>query len=188
MKYSDLIDLPKPGTYNIGLVSAKNSDMLKYFGHPVLDGKYDPKGKCMSPNDPEFQKRVASRKVGPFRATGLLPALDSLKSIFERVEREVPDLYPLLRNNGMLCSRYTRIKGKIGPGISNHSWGTALDMFIEGDTEKQGDNKVQRGLLILANYFNAAGWYWGAAFPTEDGMHFEVSRGLLTQWKKDGLI
>ncbi|QKZ48155.1 hypothetical protein HWN45_31825 (plasmid) [Pseudomonas aeruginosa] len=105
MKYSDLIDLPKPGTYNIGLVSAKNSDMLKYFGHPVLDGKYDSKGKCMSPNDPEFQKRVASRKVGPFRATGLLPALDSLKSIFERVEREVPDLYPLLRNNGMLCSR-----------------------------------------------------------------------------------
>ncbi|MCT4839885.1 M15 family metallopeptidase [Pseudomonas aeruginosa] len=45
-----------------------------------------------------------------------------------------------------------------------------------------------RGLLILANYFNAAGWYWGAAFPTEDGMHFEVSRGLLAQWKKDGLI
>nr|AVE20891.1 (acyl-carrier-protein) S-malonyltransferase [Pseudomonas aeruginosa] len=61
-------------------------------------------------------------------------------------------------------------------------------MFIDGDTEKQGDNKVQRGLLILANYFNAAGWYWGAAFPTEDGMHFEVSRGLLAQWKKDGLI
>lgn len=77
MKYSDLIDLPKPGTYNIGLVSAKNSDMLKYFGHPVLDGKYDPKGKCMSPNDPEFQKRVASRKVGPFRATGLLALMEN---------------------------------------------------------------------------------------------------------------
>jgi hypothetical protein len=29
---------------------------------------------------------------------------------------------------------------------------------------------------------NQHGWYWGAAFRTEDAMHFEASRSLISQW------
>jgi hypothetical protein len=52
----------------------------------------------------------------------------------------------------------------------------------------QGDDECFRGLLILSRYFNAAGWYWGVTFPTEDGMHFEVAESTLRQWKKDGKL
>ena len=77
---------------------------------------------------------------------------------------------------------------KIGPSISNHSWGTAIDINVGGVLDKQGNNLTQRGLLVAAPYFNDAGWYWGAAFGTEDAMHFEVSKGTLQSWKVSGKI
>ncbi|MFP3681206.1 M15 family metallopeptidase [Pseudomonas sp. SIMBA_041] len=188
MDYLELIALPPKDTFNKGLTSPRNADMLGFFGHPVVGGQYDPKGKCKAPDNPDFKKRLETRNVGPLKVTGLKPALDSLVSIFSRVNLEVPDLYAILKTQGMLCSRYTKINGRIGPSISNHSWGTALDVQLESDLDPQGDGKIQRGLLILSTYFNSAGWYWGAAFPVEDGMHFEVSKGLLANWKKAGLI
>jgi hypothetical protein len=91
----------------------------------------------------------------------------------------------------MLCSRFTKIKQKdgslkIGPGVSNHSWGAALDINLGGNLDAQGNDRTQRGLLILSTYFNAAGWYWGAAFPVEDAMHFEASTSLLARWRAGG--
>jgi len=108
-----------------------------------------------------------------------------------RVKQEVPELYGILASSGMLCARFTKIRQpdgsmKIGPGVSNHSWGAALDINLGGKLDPQGNNKTQRGLLILSTYFNAAGWYWGAAFPVEDAMHFEASRSLLARWKAAG--
>lgn len=188
MNYLELIPVPHKDTFNKGLTSPRNADMLGIFGHPVQGGLYDPKGKCTAPNNLEFKKRLETRSVGPFRVTGLKPVLSSLEEVFGRVKMEVPDLYAILQTQGMLCSRFTKIKGKIGPTISNHSWGTALDVQLQGALDHQGDGMIQRGLLILSTYFNSAGWYWGAAFPVEDGMHFEVSKSLLANWKKAGLV
>ena len=45
-----------------------------------------------------------------------------------------------------------------------------------------GLNETQFGLLILAEYFNDEGWYWGAAYNREDSMHFEVGEETLRAW------
>ena len=54
--------------------------------------------------------------------------------------------------------------------------------------DARGDNKVQFGLTLIAPIFNRHNWYWGAGFPTEDGMHFEVSLQLLRQWRDSGKL
>ena len=193
MDYLELVAVPPRTTFNIGLTSPKNSDMLALFGHPVKDGKYHPDGSCTPANNPAFLARLATENVGPFRATGLTPALASMREILERVRIELPDLHAIIGTAGMQCARFTKIRKpggglRIGPGVSNHSWGTAIDLKLGGQLDAQGNGRTQRGLLILSSYFNAAGWYWGAAFPTEDAMHFEVSRSLLARWKQVGLI
>lgn len=193
MSYTDLVNVPPKDTFNLGLTSPRNKDMLNYFGHPVRHGRYNADGSCSTPNNTTFSNRLRTRSVGPFRTTGIEPAIESLKDVFSRVESEVPDLYAILGTAGMQCARYTKIKRpdgsiRIGPNLSNHSWGTAIDIKLDGQLDAQGNNKVQRGLLILSSYFNSAGWYWGAAFPTEDAMHFEASRSLLARWKRDGAI
>jgi hypothetical protein len=136
---------------------------------------------------------LKTQSVGPFRVTGILPALESLTEILARVKTEIPALYNVLGTAGMHCARYVKIRRndgslQIGPSISNHSWGTAVDIKLSGRLDRQGDGKTYRGLLVLSSYFNAAGWYWGAAFPTEDAMHFEVSKSLLARWKRAGKI
>jgi hypothetical protein len=42
---------------------------------------------------------------------------------------------------------------------------------------------VQYGMALIAPIFNQFAWYWGAAFPLEDGMHFEGSKKLIDDWK-----
>jgi hypothetical protein len=44
------------------------------------------------------------------------------------------------------------------------------------------------GLTILADFFEAEGWIWGAGFGREDSMHFEVSREMIEQWRAEGKI
>ncbi len=193
MSYLDVVPVPPPSTFNIGLNSPNNADMIGYFGHPVKGGRYRPDGQCTHADAPGFSRLVATRNVGPFRATGIRPALASLTEILARVATELPDLHALLQTEGMLCCRFTKIRQKdgsikIGPSISNHAWGTAIDIKLAGRLDRQGDGRTQRGLLVLSTYFNAAGWYWGAAFPTEDAMHFNVSRSLLATWRRAGKI
>jgi hypothetical protein len=193
MDYLELIPMPPKSTLNLGLTSPGNNYLLELFGHPVLGGKYRADGKCTTPDNGELNALLVTKSVGPFRVTGLKPAVESLEDIFTRVRIEVPGLYAILGTSGMLCSRFTKIKQsdgsfKIGPKVSNHSWGAALDINLGGKLDTPGNNKTQRGLLILSTYFNSAGWYWGGAFPTEDAMHFEASKSLLSKWHKAGQI
>ena len=93
----------------------------------------------------------------------------------------------------MTCARKVRIRRpdgsiRLGRNPSNHSRGMAIDITLNGVTDTQGDNKCFRGLLILSRYFNAAGWFWGVTFPTEDGMHFEVAESTLKRWKREGKL
>ena len=79
----------------------------------------------------------------------------------------------------MLCCRLVRGSAS---AISNHSWGTAIDLTLNGVLDAYGDDKVQHGLTLIAPIFNRHGWYWGAVFRKEDGMHFEASRDLIDRW------
>jgi D-alanyl-D-alanine carboxypeptidase len=75
---------------------------------------------------------------------------------------------------------------------SNHSWGAAIDIKINNQLDSISDGKTQLGLLELYPYFREAGWYWGAVFNRgkmkDDSMHFEASKELLDDWKKQGLL
>lgn len=62
-------------------------------------------------------------------------------------------------------------------------WGTAIDLKLDGKLDVRGNNKVHYGLSLIAPIFNKHGWFWGAAYRTEDAMHFEVSINKLKQWK-----
>ena len=192
MGFLDKIPLPPKTTFNVGLTPAGNATMLGLFGHPVQNAAYLPSGDCTPANNATFVKLLETRTVGPFTVTGLKPALDSMAQILGRVKTEVPDLYNALGTAGMHCARFRKITKngvlKIGPNISNHSWGTAVDIKLAGQLDKQGDGITLRGLLVLSAFFNAASWYWGAGFSTEDAMHFEVSKSLLAKWKQAGAI
>ena len=70
--------------------------------------------------------------------------------------------------------------------VGSHAWGAAVDLTLARDLDQMGDDATQFGLVTIAEYFNDAGWYWGAGYDREDSMHFEVGEALLRKWKSDG--
>jgi D-alanyl-D-alanine carboxypeptidase len=186
--YLELISKPHPSTINVGLASPKLSTLRSLLGEP----RSDYTGSCQPITGP-FKNRIVTKSVGPFRCTGVDVAVAGLAEILATVKTELPDLHGILGTAGMACARKVKIRQsngtiKLGRNPSNHSWGLAVDIKLKGALDVQGDNKCFRGLLILSRYFNAAGWYWGASFPTEDAMHFEVAGSTLKRWKRDGVL
>jgi hypothetical protein len=184
--YLALLPLPPKSSFNVGLASAGQHRLRELLGEPIVDQHYDPEGHCKTPTNPKILQHLVLKDVGPFRVTGIDVAVESLAAILQQVSAARPRLFSMLRSNGMSCARFTKINGKIGPGVSTHAWGMALDFKIGNAKDEQGDNKVLRGSLELMPFFNAAGWYWGAGFPTEDGMHFEPSASLIELWQANG--
>ena len=126
-----------------------------------------------------MRRHDLTKDVGPFRARGLAPALEALTAIFAEIKREQSEVYAGLGTAGMLCARLVR--GSTS-AISNHSWGTAIDLTLDGVLDRRGDDRVQVGLIAIAPIFNRHGWFWGAGFRTEDAMHFEASDELIRRW------
>jgi hypothetical protein len=184
INYRELLPRPARQGINQGLTSPSSSFMTTLLGLPRSTFT----GRCQPVDNVDYLRLIDTRRVGPIRVTGLKSALDSLGRVFEDVKRELPELHALIGTEGMMCCRYKKINGVVVRDPSNHTWGAAVDLTVGGVLDDQGDNKVQRGLLILSRYFNAHGWYWGAAFPVEDAMHFEVSRELLQNWRDEGVL
>jgi len=107
----------------------------------------------------------------------------ALRSILAEIATAAPDVHSGLGTAGMLCARLVRGSTH---SISNHSWGTAIDLTLNGVLDRRGDRMVQRGLAAIAPVFNEAGWFWGAGFGTEDAMHFEAGDDLIRQWHAEG--
>ncbi|ESY77849.1 hypothetical protein X739_32525 [Mesorhizobium sp. LNHC220B00] len=188
INYLELIPKPDRSTVNVGLSSPKLSTLRVLLGEP----RQTYTGDCQPVTGP-FKTRIVTKSVGPFECEGFDVAVAALADILASVESEVPDLYAILGTAGMSCARRVKIKQKdgsikLGKNPSNHSWGMAVDIKLKGPLDKQGDDRCFRGILILSRYFNAAGWYWGVSFPTEDSMHFEVAESTLKKWKKDGKL
>lgn len=177
--YRRLVPLPERSTLNGGLVAVNNMLMMELFGAPRVEGDYDQAGKPLT--NPKLKALVLRDDIGPFSVTGLKPAVLSLKQVMADVEREQPELYATLGSAGMWVVRYVRGSTT---SISNHSWGTAIDLKIDGVLDVRGDNLVQHGLTLLAPIFNRHGWYWGASYRTEDAMHFEAGRALVQEWAR----
>ena len=113
------------------------------------------------------------------------PALDSLERIFNTLQATEPDIYAALGTAGGLCVRLIRGSSS---SISNHSFGTAIDVKLQGELDGFGDGGTQFGLLLLAELFNSEGWYWGATYRREDSMHFEVGEETLKRWRAEGQL
>jgi hypothetical protein len=124
-------------------------------------------------------RRIVTRSVGPFRVTGLDSAVTSLSRIMASIELDQRLVYRALGTAGMHCARYVRGSTTT---ISNHSWGTAIDLTIDGILDPRGDDGIQFGLHLIAGSFNANGWFWGAGFTTEDAQHFEAGSALVQSW------
>ncbi len=172
---------PIPNNINQGLSSPPNRLMLELLGSPR--NSYDQ--TCRPPTNRPIKNMIRHKDVGPFKVPGLEPALDSLTEVMNDIRIEHPDVYAALGHMGMLCCR--NVRGSTS-SISNHSFGTAIDLTIEGELDPYGDGTVQLGLIKIYPIFNRHGWYWGAAFRKEDGMHFEVSRELMLQWNAQGRL
>lgn len=184
-KPSDTVSLDTPGsnrrTLNGALRGARNTTMLSLIGNPR--GNYDK--TCRQPTNGRILALMKTASFGPFRATGILPAVETLQNIMADIRSEEREVHDALSTAGMLCCRLVRGSAT---SISNHSWGTAIDLKLDGKLDKRGDGRAQRGLLKIHPIFNRHGFYWGAAFRTEDAMHFEASDQLVREWADEGRL
>lgn len=178
-KLSDKIAIPADGAINGGL-SPCGSSLLKIFGMPGALTK-----NCSPVTNTKLKRKIVTADVGPFRVTGLAPAVASLTRIFERVRTDKPQVYEEVRTAGMLCCR--AIRGSVS-SYSIHSWGCAIDLYFGDGVVPLGQPLTHRGILELYPYFQNEGWYWGAEFGRADAMHFETAAETVARWQKDGLL
>ncbi len=177
-----ILDLEEiPADINPNVKPAKQITMKTLLGNPR--GSYNQ--KCRSVTNPKLTNLISYENVGPFNVKGLKPAIESLKEVLAEIKESEPEVFEAIGHAGMLCVRYVRGSST---AISNHSWGTAIDLMLDGHIDTRGDNKVQQGLIKIAPIFNKHGWFWGAGFRTEDAMHFEISDEKIRQWHSDGIF
>jgi hypothetical protein len=162
--------------YNGGLSSASNATMLSVLGAPRATYNTT----CQPITNRALAARIVTDGAGPFRVSGLNSAVASLRAVMSAIQIEQRLVYRVLGTAGMLCAR--NVRGST-TNISNHSWGTAIDLTVNRILDPRGDNNVQLGLHLIAPIFNRNGWYWGAGFPTEDAQHFEGGDALVRSWR-----
>ena len=171
----------RPQGFNKGLIQPKNAFMIGTLGHPRDSYGTD----CAPVTNPRLVDAMTTQKVGNFRVTMLRPAMTSFIKVMERLKASDPDIYQKVGTAGALCARLIRGSNS---SVSNHSWGTAIDIKLDNTLDQFADGETQFGLLIIAEYFNDEGWYWGAAYGREDSMHFEASEALIRSWVDAGLL
>jgi hypothetical protein len=186
--YAELAPIPNKTGLNPGLAAADVALLSSVMGAPDLSGVDC--SKCHNElATAEMQQRFELRDVGPFSVTGHKAALDSLERVLAQVKAEQPELYAQMKTAGMLCVRWRKkaSTGKCFAPASVHSYGIAVDIYFGKTADFKADGKCARGLVALYPYFHAAGWYWGAAFETnEDPMHFELAEETLEELNADG--
>lgn len=126
------------GSINGDLRGARNATMLQVLGNPR--GTYSEESQ--EPANPRLVPLIVREDVGPFRARGLRPAVAALRRILDDVKADEPDIHRRLGNAGMLCCRFVRDSKS---AIRNHSWGTAIDLTIDGVLTGAGTTARKRG-------------------------------------------
>ena len=179
--YAQLVFIADRRNVNRGLTVLTSRYLVETLGRP----RETLTDKCQSITNERLADKLVLERVGPIRVKMLQPAVDSLRRVFEKIRRADPDLYSKINTSGSLCTRLVRGSSS---SISNHSYGMALDLNIDGHLDNLADGKTQLGLTVLADFFRSEGWVWGAGFGREDSMHFEVSREKLDEWLEAGLL
>lgn len=158
--WSEFTPLASPGSVNRGLACPSSRQMEELFGDP---------------HAAHTQSRMKRGMFGSQPINGLALAIDSLNAIQTRVKQDLPDLHAMLGSAGMYALRSIRGHNC----YSNHSWGTAIDVIVDGLLVALGATRSCKGLDALCGYFNEAGWYWGGGYHhRKDAMHFECGLSL----------
>lgn len=179
-----LEEVPVPAGFNEGLRHASNTVMIQYFGMPRGDFSQAAK----KPNNPEFLKHVEFGPRIPQLGKiwwGLRPAIESLHEIVADISRRAPQVYDIMGTAGVGNCRFVR--GSTS-AISNHSWGSAIDITLGGRVDPYNNDKITRGMIEIIPIFNEHKWYSGCYFRREDSMHLEVSKDLLEMWAVGGKL
>ena len=179
--YAQVVLVADRRNLNKGLTVPTPTYMIGAFG-PPRDALND---TCQDMTNPRLAALLSAQSVGPVQVKMLKPAIESLQTVFDNIQKADPELYARINTSGSLCVRF--IRGST-TAVSNHSFGTAVDLNIDGVLDTLGDGRTQLGLTIMSDFFNAEGWVWGAAYGREDSMHFEVSKEKIEEWIKAGKI
>lgn len=179
--YAQVVLIANRRNVNRGIDVAAPAFLEGFLGRP----RETLSDECEPMTNPKLAGMLQTRQIGPVQVRMLAPALESLDRVFVKVQDVDPDLYARINTAGALCVR--RIRGTES-ATSSHSYGLAIDLNIDGRLDTLGDDRTQLGLTILADFFRAEGWIWGAGFSREDSMHFEISRQMLEQWRAEGRI
>jgi Ca2+-binding RTX toxin-like protein len=192
-KWAELVSIGSITDINRGpdgqpLKSPSNAFMKELLGTPSGLIDKTPRGKSLASH--HVQELIPSNSaVGLDRkVSGISPIVDSLKEVFAEASSlmlPIPELPALMQNisdEGMLAVRLQNNPLKPNSkAISNHSWGTAIDLKVDGILDHADDGMTHRALAKLIPIFNKHGWVSGAAFGREDSMHFEASTWLLNK-------
>lgn len=185
-KLRELEDIPRRECVNIGLTSPRPDFLMKLLGPPHLNGIYVGRSDI---ENPKLESLMLKDSVGPFFVKGLRIAVNSLRDILSEVRETYPNLVDRLGTAGMCVVK--KISGTTN--LSNHSWGAAIDLLVDGIEDAMSNDKCEKGLGLLVQIFNKHGWYWGGAYrpkksgkSNEDSMHFEVSMEKLSEWERSG--
>jgi hypothetical protein len=184
-KYSSLVPISSITPFNVGLSSASEENMISALGRPTLPLTTT----CQNDRASDAVKKLLlTVSVGPFRVTGIRPAIMSLQALFAQVKVSEPGLFKAVGTVGMMCIRMRKpTSGIPSSKISNHSWGTAVDLNIDkGKAPGNTGQMVPLGIALLVPHFNRAGWYSGISF--HDDMHFEVAAETIQRWQSNGLL
>ncbi len=181
VSYTELVPTPPRTAMNTGFSPARHSTMLNTLGVPCPR-----RTNCSPVTNARLRAITSTRDVGPFRVTGINPALDSLQKVFSDVQSAFPGLYDLLGTAGMSCCRAVRGNPNF---FSNHSWGTAIDLTVGGILAPLDAARIPHGLLLVYPFFHRHGWFWAAGYNGRtDPMHFEVANETILQWQQNGLL
>src|SRR5690242_15263271 len=93
--------IPIPAGINQGLHSAKNSTMLQILGR--ARDTFD--HTCRPAINNPIKSLLVSEDVGPFRVTGIRPAVASLRDVLAQVKLAHPEVHAVLSTAGMFCAR-----------------------------------------------------------------------------------
>ncbi|MBF9032527.1 hypothetical protein HKCCE3408_19180 [Rhodobacterales bacterium HKCCE3408] len=171
----------EPARVNGDLMPARSAINAALIGMPR--GSFGPEAE--EPQSTTFTQLLETADLGPFTATGLAPAIRALRAIVTDISLELPDLYSRLGCAEMLACRKVRGSTSI---ISNHSWGIAIDLTIDGRGTTDGNDEVMAALAELWPVFNRHGFWWGYGYGVQDATHFEASDGLVRSWAEAGLL
>lgn len=109
-------------------------------------------------------------------------ALRPFARVLAAVDAAMPaDLALRLGHVGVMQCRLARGTEHV---VSNHAWGIAVDLKLDGETAPYVNDDVLRLAQIMAGH----GLVWGLDYGAANALHFEASDAMVRDWADRGEV